>query len=130
MKSLCLYHAYQTPKLVVRDVEVKDLQGSLKQVTATVANLRMMPTHSGQNIKYKIDHPDYIYLDGGEVIAGMRVLDKDNNVCEEQVRNPQRMEVENIPGNGNVTVRWIVKGGNKYTVHVESVKGGWTEGSN
>ncbi len=128
--AFCLYHASQTPKLVVRDIKVEDLQGSLKQVTATVANLRMMPTHSGQNIRYKIDPPDYIYLDGGEVVAGMLVLDRDNNVCEEQVRNPERIEVENIPGKGEVTVRWIVKEGSRFTVRVESVKGGYTSGSN
>ncbi len=128
--AFCLYHAYQTPKLVVRDIKVKELQGSLKQVTATVANLRMMPTHSGQNLRYKIDPPDYIYLDGGDVVVGMIVLDEDNNVCEEQVRNPQRIEVENIPGNSEVKVRWIVKGGNKFTVRVESVKGGHTSGTN
>ena len=102
----------------------------MKQVTATVANLRMMPTHSGQNIRYKIDPPDYIYLDGGEAVAGMIVLDEDNNVCKEQVKNPQRIEVENIPGNSAVKVRWIVKGGNKFTVRVESVKGGHTSGTN
>jgi len=128
--AFCFYHAYQTPKLVVRDIKVKDFQGSLKQVTATVANLRMMPTHSGQNIKYKIDPPDYIFLDGGEVVAGMIVLDEDNNVCEEQVKNPQRLEVENIAGNSTVKVRWIVKGGNKFTVRVESVKGGHTSSTN
>ncbi|MEA1887727.1 MAG: M14 family metallopeptidase [Bacteroidota bacterium] len=127
--AFCFYHAYQTPKLVVRDIEVEELQGSLKQVTATVANQRLMPTHSGQNLKYKIDPPDYVYLDGGEVITGMIVLDEDRDICNEQVRNPQRLEVENIPGNSSVTVRWIVKGGNKYTVRVESVKGGRTEKS-
>ena len=128
--AFCFYHAYQTPKLVVRDIKVQDMQGSLKQVTATVANLRMMPTHSGQNIRYKIDPPDYVYLDGAEVVAGMIVLDEDNNVCEEQEKHPQCLELENIPGNSNVTVRWIVKGGSKFTVRVESVKGGHTTGTN
>jgi len=128
--AFCFYHAYQTPKLEVRDIKVEDLQGSLRQVTATIANLRMMPTHSGQNVRYKIDPPDYIYLDGGDVVAGMIVLDEDNNVCREQENNPQRLEVENIPGNSAVKVRWIVKGGNKYTVRVESVKGGRARGSN
>ncbi|HCC71645.1 MAG TPA: peptidase M14, partial [Bacteroidales bacterium] len=127
--AFCIYHAYQTPKLEVRDIEVEDLQGSLKQVTATIANTRMMPTHSGQNIKYKIDPPDYIFLDGAEIVAGMIVLDPDNSVCKEQLHNPQRIEVENIPGNSKVIVRWIVKGGNKYTIRVESVKGGHVSGT-
>ncbi|HEN20435.1 MAG TPA: peptidase M14 [Desulfobacteraceae bacterium] len=128
--AFCFYHAYHTPKLVVHDIRLEDLQGSLKQLTATVTNLRMMPTHSGQNIKYKIDPPDYIYLDGGEVIAGMIVLDEDYNKCLEQKRNPARLEVKNIAGNSSVKVRWIVKGGNKFTVRVESVKGGHASGTN
>ncbi len=51
-----------------------------------------------RDLKYKIDtpEPDYVYLDGGTVIAGYQHID----------------------------LKWIVKGGSKYTVRVESVKGG------
>jgi hypothetical protein len=122
--AFCIYNAYQTPKLEVSDIKIKKLEGNLKEVTATIANLRLMPTHSGQNIKYKIDPPDYVYIDGGEVIAGMHVINEDLNICDEQKNNPARMEVVNIPGHSRVKVRWIVKGGSKYTVRVESVKGG------
>ena len=51
-------------------------------------------------------------------------LMNDLNICDEQKDNPARMEVENIPGNSRIKVRWIVKGGNNHTVRVESVKGG------
>lgn len=122
--AFCIYHAYQTPKLEIRDIKIKKLNNSLRQVTASIANTRLMPTHSGQNLKYNIDPPNYISIKGGEVIAGMRVLDEDNNVCEEQTKNPGRIEVENIPGHSTVKVRWIIKGGKEYTVSVESVKGG------
>ena len=84
----------------------------------------MMPTHSANNLKFKIDPPDYIYLEGGTVIAGMIVTDKDNNINMEQKKNPGRLEVRNIPGYGHIDVKWIVKGGSKFTVRVESVKGG------
>ena len=122
--AFCIYNAYQTPKLEVSDIKIKKLEGNLNEVTATIANLRMMPTHSGQNIKYKIDPPDYVYIDGGEVVAGMNVINEDMNICDEQKDNPARMEVVNIPGHSRIKVRWIVKGGNNYTVRVESVKGG------
>ena len=62
-----------SPKLEVTDVKVKTLGGGLKEVTATVINKQMIPTHSGTNLKYKIDPPDYVYLDGGKVVAGMIV---------------------------------------------------------
>jgi hypothetical protein len=83
-----------------------------------------MPTHSGNNLKYKIDPPDYVYLDGGRVIAGMVVTDKDRNLSTEQKMNPGRIELDNIGGYQQVYVKWIVSGGSKFTVRVESVKGG------
>ena len=45
--AFCIYNAWVTPKLEVRDVKVKNLGGGLKEVTATVENKQMMPTHSG-----------------------------------------------------------------------------------
>lgn len=127
--AFCLYHAWQLPKLEIRDIEVRSLGGGINEVTATVANTRMTPTHSGQNLKYRIDPPDYISLEGGRVVAGMIVEDRYLNKCTEQEKNPQRLEVDNIPGNSEVVVRWLVKGDDRFTISVESVKGGRTSKS-
>jgi hypothetical protein len=54
----------------------------------------------------------------------MIVEDKDNNINTEQKKNPGRLEIRNIPGYSHVDVRWIVKGGENYTIRAESVKGG------
>ena len=122
--AFCIYNAWVTPKLEVKDVKVKTIGGGLKEVTATVENKQMLPTHSGNNLKYRIDPPDYIHLDGGKVIAGMVVLDKDTGINREQKKNPQRIEVSNIEGYQHVDLKWIVRDGSKFTVRVESVKGG------
>jgi hypothetical protein len=146
--SFCIFNAYQLPKLRVSDVKVKNLSGGLREVTATIENTRMIPTHSASNLRYKIDPPDYVYLDGGTVIAGMIVDNANLNITREQKKNPQRLEIANIPGyfsgstagfgagfrgfggaafsssSNRINVKWIVKGGTKYTVRVESVKGG------
>jgi hypothetical protein len=124
--AFCIYNAYQSPKLEISDVKVKKLTGDLREVTATVENTRMIPTHSANNMKFRIDPPDYICLEGGTIIAGMIVTDKDNNISVEQKKNPERLEVKNIPGYEHVNVKWIVKGGSNYTIRAESVKGGWT----
>jgi hypothetical protein len=126
--AFCIYNAYQSPKLEVTEIKVKKLSGGLKEITATVENKRMLPTHSASNLKYKIDPPDYVYLDGGAVIAGMIVKDKDMNINAEQKKNPQRMEINNIAGYERVALKWIVKDGSKFTVRVESVKGGRATG--
>ncbi|HLN54480.1 MAG TPA: M14 family metallopeptidase [Bacteroidales bacterium] len=122
--AFCIYNSWQSPKLVISDLNVQKISGGLTEVTATVENMRLLPTHSASNIRYRIDHPDYISLEGGDVIAGMIVRDRDYKISEEQKKNPQRLEVENIPGYGRVNVKWIVKGGSRFTVKVESVKGG------
>ena len=106
------------------NVTVKNLEKGLKEVSATIENKRMIPTHSASNLKFRIDHPDYVFIDGGTVISGMIVDDVIQNRTTEQKKNPQRLEISNIPGNSQANVRWIVKGGSKFTVRVESVKGG------
>jgi hypothetical protein len=59
-----------------------------------------------------------------KVLAGMRVFNRDLNVSEEQKINPSVIKVDNIPGMGTVTVRWIVEGKSKYSIKVDSAKGG------
>ncbi len=122
--AFCIYNSYQSPKLEISNLSVNKIPGGLVEVSATVENKRLLPTHSASNLKYRIDPPDYISLEGGTVIAGMIVRDKDLKISVEQEKNPQRLEIENIPGYGRVNVKWIVKGTGKYTVKVESTKGG------
>jgi hypothetical protein len=127
--AFTFYHAFHTPKLEINDLVVKDIGGGLKQVTATIANTRMMPTHSSQDVKYKIEVPDYITLSGAKVLAGMIVQDADLNITTEQKNNPATIEVENIPGLDTITVRWIVSGAGKLSVKLDSKKGGLVERS-
>jgi hypothetical protein len=128
--SFTLYHAYHTPKLSVEEVSEKDLGGGLKEVTAVIANKRMMPTHSSQDLKYKIEVPDMVSIEGAKVIAGMIVQNRDLNITREQKNDAANIKVENIPGNSTVTVRWIVQNAGKYTVKVDSKKGGIATKSN
>ena len=122
--AFCIYNAYQSPKLEINDLKVKELKGGLREVTATVENKRLLPTHSASNLKFRIDPPDYVSIEGGNVIAGMIVKDADRNTATEQKKDPARLEISNISGYERVTVKWIVKGGKQYTVGVVSVKGG------
>jgi hypothetical protein len=118
------YHAFHMPRLSIHDVREKSLGSGLTEITATIKNDRLMPTHASQDLKYKIERPDFISLSGGTVIAGMIVNNDDFNVTTEQKINPEKLRVNNIPGNSTVKVRWIVKGGNNYKVTVDSAKGG------
>jgi hypothetical protein len=122
--SFTIYHGYHTPRLNIDTIMEKDLGDGLKQVTAVISNSRLMPTHSSQDIKYKIERPDIITLSGVKVLAGMLVDNADLNITTEQKNDPSGIAVNNIPGLGTVTVRWIVQGSGKYTVTVDSRKGG------
>ncbi|MBO9660242.1 MAG: hypothetical protein J7527_15590 [Chitinophagaceae bacterium] len=122
--SFSVYHCFHTPKLAVDTLIENDLGDGLKQITAVISNSRIMPTHSSQDLKFKIERPDYISISGAKVIAGMVVNNADLDLNTEQKNNPSTIEVNNIPGLSTVTVRWIVQGSSKYTVTVDSKKGG------
>lgn len=122
--AFTLYHAYQTPHLVIDEIEEKKLGGGLKQVTAVVTNTRIIPTHASHDLKNNIERPDYITLEGADVQAGMIVENRDRNQTTEQKHSPEKLEVENIPGMDSVVVRWIISDDDNYTVTVNSAKGG------
>jgi hypothetical protein len=125
--AFTIYHAYHTPKLSITDVKEENLGGGLKQITATIYNERLMPTHSSQDLKYNIERPDYVSISGAKVITGMVVNDEDFNKVEEQKHNPEKIRVRNIPGMESVKVRWIVSGNGNYRINVDSAKGGRAE---
>lgn len=122
--AFTLYHAYHMPHLSISDVKEKDLGGGLKEITATIKNDRLMPTHASQDLKYKIERPDYVSISGVQVVAGMVVNNEDRNFTTEQKTEPEKIRIANIPGNSVVKVRWIVSGRGKYTITVDSAKGG------
>lgn len=123
--SFTMYHADQMPKLEVQKVEKQSLAGGFTQITATVANMRIIPTHSSHDIRFKIERSDYISLKGAEVVAGMLMQNLDFNVGVEQKTTPSTVEVANIAGMSAVVVRWIVKGNpSSYNIEVNSRKGG------
>lgn len=124
--AFTLFHAYHTPKLEVIEVKGKSLGNNLTQITATIANSRLIPTHLAHDVKYKINPPDLITLQNETVVASMFLENADFNIGKE-VKGfpPATVAVENIPGMGSVKVRWVVKGNPKnYTIEINSAKGG------
>ena len=125
--AFTIYHSYHTPKLSISDVKEEEIGGGLKQITATIYNERLMPTHSSQDMKYKIERPDYVTISGANVVSGMVVENEDFNKVVEQTENPEKIQVANIPGMKSVKVRWLVSGGRNYQIKVDSAKGGIAE---
>ncbi|MFY0630641.1 MAG: peptidase M14 [Flavobacteriaceae bacterium] len=122
--AFTFYHAYHMPNLSIDNIKVKKLKGGLKEITVYIKNDRLMPTHASQDLKYKITRPDFASISGVKVIAGMIIYDEDFNENYEQKVNPEKLKIRNIGGNSVLKVRWIVKGNSKFTVTVDSEKGG------
>lgn len=122
--AFTLHHAYHTPKLEIHELTINDLGGGLREVIAVIANTRLIPTHSSIDLGKKIERPNYVSLEGANVIAGMIVKNRDMNLVEEQKTNPAVIKVSNIPGMDFVTVKWIIESGRKITLKVDSPKGG------
>jgi hypothetical protein len=117
-------HAYSTPQLTISNVTEKSITGGYREITADITNHRTIPTHSNYDIQNKIERPDWVSISGPQVLAGIVMQNVYNNQGTEQKVNPSRLAVSNIPGNSTATVRWIVKGNQKYTITVDSAKGG------
>ena len=122
--AFVIFHAYNMPLLSISNVTEKSIDGGYKEITATITNHRLMPTHSSYDIQNKIERPDWVTISGPQVIAGMVMQNVYNNQSTEQKTNPSKLVLSNIQGNSTVTVRWIVKGNQKYTITVDSAKGG------
>jgi len=122
--AFVILHAYSTPLLTISQVTEKPIDGGYREITADITNHRIMPTHSSYDIQNKIERPDWVSINGPQVIAGMVMQNVYTNQSIEQKVNPSKLALSNIPGNSTVTVRWIVKGNQKYTLTVDSAKGG------
>lgn len=124
--AFTLYHAYHTPKLELTEVNTKKLSNNLKEITITITNSRMIPTHSSHNEKNMIGRPDYISLVGADVVTSFVMSNVDFNLGKEQLTDPAKVRVENIPGMGTVKVRWIVRDKKKqYNLIIDSEKAGY-----
>ena len=123
--AFTLYHAYQMPRIVIREPQVRPINSGLNEISVTVDNVRATPTHSSHDLKNRITPPNVISISNVEVISGMIMSNPDLGVGEEQVHEPADLRVNNIPGNGSVHLRWIVEGNpGDFEIEVVSKKGG------
>jgi hypothetical protein len=102
------------------------LPSGLQQVTATIVNDKLIPTHASLDVKNKITPPDIVSIEGKglKVILGLESSEPFFKTAREQKRQPERMRISSIPGMGAIYVRWLVESPRPWTVTVQSTKGG------
>lgn len=124
--AFTLYHAEQMPQVAIESVDIEQLDNDLAQVTATIINKKLIPTHADADLRHDITPPDVASIRGRklEVITALRSSEHFFQDAEEQEHEPSEVRVPNIPGMEAVYVRWLVKGSGPYTVKIRSVKGG------
>ncbi len=122
--AFVVYQTHQLPRVKVDSIARRSVGGGLTEVTAIISNTRIAPTHTQQDVENNISRPDWITIEGGDVVAGFIINNTLQDIATEQQHEPARISVANIPGMSTVTVRWLVRGNGPFTVTVDSPKGG------
>lgn len=123
--AFTLFHAYQTPKVEISQIEINDLGGGIRELIVTVINSRAIPTHSAHDVKHKLEKPLEVKLIGADILSGFILDNADFNLGREQIYKPEVILIDNIRGNGFVKVKWLINDRNKsYNIEVFSPKSG------
>lgn len=127
--AFTLKQAMIMPELEVASITRESIGDGLYEVTAVIANNQQTPTKLQVDVENNITRADVITLSGPECIVSGIVEMRPLEQFSVQDKTPEQVEVPYIPGNGTVTVRWIVRGRQQCTVTVNSVKGGTATGT-
>jgi len=124
--AFTLYHASTMPLLRISDVSVESLGPGSFKLWVTIENQRLMPTRTAHDVNRHISPPDIVSLKGDslKVVSGGRVTDRFFKHVEAAEARPERIELDTIDGMNETRVQFIVQGSGRFTVTVDSAKGG------
>jgi hypothetical protein len=105
---------------------VTAIENGLWEVTVTIVNRKLIPTHAAIDQRHGVTPPNRATLagDGASVLAALTSSDPHFEQAEVVRRHPHDVRLANIPSMRPVYVRWIVRGEGPYTAFVRSAKGG------
>ena len=124
--AFTLYHAAQMPRVAITEVTTERLGEGLHRVWVKIENSRFIPTRTQQDVRNHISPPDVVTLSGADatVLSSGRVTDRYFRKVTPVERRPERIELPTIPGLSDVYAQFIVSGKGKFTVTLDSAKGG------
>ncbi len=113
----CVYQAQQMPQVEIEETRVDALGGGTFRVSATLRNLRRVPTRASLAASKKMGLPDLLTLEGEgiTVVSGGISTDRfRTNEVDLVEHEPARLRLEQgVPSFGRVTAQWIVRGRGK-----------------
>jgi hypothetical protein len=124
--AFTLWHADQMPQVAIDDVTVRELDGGLLEVTATLMNRKLTPTRSAFNVEHKVTAPDVASLTGDDVRVVTALVSDDLlfDSPREVERDPANVQLDAIGSWRPKYVRWLVAGAGDAKVSLDTVKGG------
>lgn len=122
--AFTLHHAWHLPTIRIHSVETKSLGNGLTEVVANIVNERTVPSRLAVDVRNNIHRPDWVTLKGGTPISSGIRNNRFDETFNEQLGRPERVDVQAVPGNGNVQVVWIVQGNGPFEVTYDGIKAG------
>ena len=105
------FHAEQMPLLRFERVDTREIAPGTWEVTASVANDRLIPTRTRRAADRGVGLDDVLTLSGAEVVAAGRPARRTDHAMALQPFEPARLRFEaGVPGNGSAVGRFLVKG--------------------
>jgi hypothetical protein len=109
--AFTMYHADQMPLLRFESVETKELSPGLWEVTATVANDRLIPSRTARAADRGIGVDDVLELAGANVVAAGPLERRTDRTFDPQEFRPHALRFpRGVPGQSSIAARFLVEG--------------------
>jgi hypothetical protein len=127
--AFTLYHAEQMPLIRIDSATVEKIEDQLYRVRVVLANDRLIPTRTAQDVEARISAPDILTAEGAQVkvLAAGEAEDRFFKRVRAVKRRPERVELDAIPGMGERRVQFVLSGVGRVKLRLDSVKGGVVE---
>ncbi|MCM8525929.1 MAG: M14 family metallopeptidase [Lentisphaeraceae bacterium] len=124
--AFTIYHASQMPLVKITGTQIKELKEGLFELTVTLKNNKLCPTHTIHDIKNKINPPNFLTVNGEgfKVLTSFTSDDFLFRHLQEQKRNPEKVKINNIGSYGTKYVRFLIEGKGEAFINFISERAG------
>jgi len=127
----CARHAEEIGSVTMEAPQVESLGNGLWRINVDLVNSAKMPSRSAMAAQQHIGTPDLLTLEGNGITVLAGGLSRDRFHPERMgsvVREPARIQLANgVPGQGRITVSWLVQGEGDFRIAYSAVQADETE---